>query len=71
MPIREFLCMDCNHNFEALIHAYEEGEFKVKCERCESEQVERQFPVTGGYHMNSGGSSTRPRGAGSRPKKSA
>lgn len=66
-PLRDFLCMDCNYEFEELVAPYED-DTKIGCPRCEGDRVEKMFPVTGGYQMDSGPSSVRPKGAGSRPK---
>lgn len=67
MPIREFQCRDCMHIFETVVDRNSDPDVEVEC-RCGSTKVDRLISVTGGYKMNSGGSSTRPKSAGSRPK---
>lgn len=66
-PIREYICIDCGHEQE---HVVSDGGETPQCCHCESTKMEKLFSITGGYKMNSGGSSTRPKGAGSRPKQS-
>lgn len=67
MPIYEYLCGECGHRFEETT-AYEDSFSAKECPQCESQKTEKLFPVVGGYQMVSGGSSVRPKGAGSRPK---
>lgn len=70
MPIIEFLCRDCGYRFEDIIpQHYDPDHDGNECPHCESKRCEKLFPVTGGYSMNSGPSSVRPKGAGSRPRK--
>jgi len=67
MPLYEYLCRECGHQFEESM-AYEDSFTSKECPHCESQKTEKLFPLTGGYHMVSGGTSTRPKSAGSRPK---
>ncbi len=67
MPLRDYLCLECGHQFEELLNSYDHVD--VNCPHCETTRVERLPPITGGYKMNSGPSSVRPKGAGSRPRK--
>jgi putative FmdB family regulatory protein len=69
MPIREFLCKDCGHVFEEIVRTYEEP--NVMCTHCETYNCEKLVSTFGGYAMNSGPSSVRPKQAGAfRGKKS-
>ncbi len=67
VPIREFICLDCGHEFEALTYSYEKE--PAECPHCETNHTEQLVSAHGGYSMSSGGSSTRPRGAGAFRKK--
>jgi putative FmdB family regulatory protein len=68
MPIYEFICRDCGHEFEE-ISSYDAG--SVTCPHCETNRVEKLMSSPGGYHINgSNGASTRPKAAGSKPRKS-
>jgi len=61
-PLRDFRCTKCEHAFEALAKEYE----AAPCPKCkDSENIERCITAPGGYQMSSGGSSTRPKRAGS------
>jgi putative FmdB family regulatory protein len=41
MPIFEYICKDCQHEFEALIY----GKQKAVCPKCESKKLEPQLSV--------------------------
>ena len=41
MPIFDFICQDCNHEFEALVR----GSTLPTCSRCSSEKLERQLSM--------------------------
>ncbi len=43
MPLYEYACHDCQHNFEALVFAGEEAQ----CPKCQSENLERLLSVPG------------------------
>lgn len=64
MPLREYICRDCSHQFEEFIK-YESDE-PDQCRQCESPKIARLPSAVGGYHINGSNSgSTRPRSAGS------
>lgn len=60
-PIKEFMCMECGFEYEDIVKI---DEPHPSCPHCESQNVEKLVSSHGGYSMSSGGSSTRPRGAG-------
>jgi putative FmdB family regulatory protein len=39
MPIFEYICLDCEHGFEALVY----GEQKAQCPKCQSKKLAPQF----------------------------
>lgn len=41
MPIFEYVCKDCNHQFEALVY----GEQKAACPKCQSNSLAPQLSV--------------------------
>ncbi len=41
MPIFEYTCQECNHEFEALVF----GRDKAKCPKCESKKLSPQLSV--------------------------
>ena len=41
MPLWDFICQDCEHEFEALVR----GETAASCPKCESENLERQMAL--------------------------
>jgi len=41
MPIFEYVCKDCQHEFEALIF----GQQKAECPKCQSKKLEPQLSV--------------------------
>lgn len=41
MPIFEYVCKQCNHEFEALVF----GEQKAECPKCKSKKLEPQLSV--------------------------
>jgi putative FmdB family regulatory protein len=41
MPIFEYLCKECNHEFEALVY----GKDKAECPKCHSQKLEPQLSV--------------------------
>lgn len=55
----DWLCLECGHIQEALV---EPGE-KPEC-RCGSKKTEKLPNACGGYTGDTGGGSTRPKGAG-------
>jgi putative FmdB family regulatory protein len=65
MPIKEYQCLKCEHVWETILGVDEEAK---ECPECGGEP-ERKVASHGGYFMNSGPSSVRPRGAGSFKRK--
>jgi putative FmdB family regulatory protein len=41
MPIFEYICKDCQHQFEALVY----GKEKAACPKCQSKKLEPQLSV--------------------------
>jgi putative FmdB family regulatory protein len=41
MPIFEYACKECNHQFEALVYGHE----KAECPKCRSKKLARQLSV--------------------------
>jgi putative FmdB family regulatory protein len=70
MPIFEYICQDCQHEFEALVF----GRDKARCPKCESKKLSPQLSVfavsakgggTGAAPVSGAcGSCGDPRGAG-------
>ena len=59
MPIYEFVCKDCEHEFETLLKSRDEvGE--VRCPKCQSPRIERLMSVTGAIITNGGGGQAKP-----------
>jgi putative FmdB family regulatory protein len=54
MPIFEYICKDCHHEFEALVF----GKQKAVCPKCESKKLEPQLSVFA--VSTKGGSSSSP-----------
>lgn len=52
MPIFEYICKDCQHEFEALIF----GSQKAECPKCQSKKLDPQLSVFA-VSAKSGGSS--------------
>lgn len=62
MPLFEFQCRKCGHQFEELLTTAEVEGGKVKCPACSSKRVEREFSAfatgsgdTGGGLAGGGG----------------
>lgn len=62
MALNDYTCLKCKLAFEALTIKNSKS---VKCTSCGSKKVKKQFPLIGGYTLNSGPSSVRPRQSGS------
>ena len=41
MPIYEYICKECDHQFEALVY----GKEKAKCPKCQATKLEPQLSV--------------------------
>jgi putative FmdB family regulatory protein len=41
MPIYEYICKECNHQFEALVY----GKEKAECPKCHAKKLEPQLSV--------------------------
>lgn len=54
MPIFEYICKECQHEFEALVF----GTQKAECPKCQSKKLEPQLSVFA-VSAKSGGSSQR------------
>ncbi len=59
MPIFEYICQECQHEFEALVF----GTQKAECPKCQSKKLEPQLSVFA-VSTKSGASSSRPMSAG-------
>jgi putative FmdB family regulatory protein len=59
MPIFEYICRECQNEFEALIF----GQQKAECPKCQSKQLEPQLSVFA-VSTKSGSASPMPRSAG-------
>jgi putative FmdB family regulatory protein len=56
MPIFEYVCKECDHEFEAIV----QGAAKARCPKCESRKLEQQisrFGVSGAKASSAGESS--------------
>jgi putative FmdB family regulatory protein len=40
MPLFDYICVECKHQFEALVKKNDE---KVECPKCKSEKTDRQI----------------------------
>lgn len=68
MALREYLCKDCDYKFD-WIESHPEDKPDL-WQRCHSQNLERQFPIPGGYSIHgSNSASTSPKGHGSRRRK--
>ncbi len=57
MPIYEFTCKKCGHNFEELLTLSEVESGKLKCPACSSKRIDRGLSsfATGAASSSSGG----------------
>jgi putative FmdB family regulatory protein len=53
MPIFEYVCKECDHQFEALVY----GNQKAECPKCQSKKLAQQLSVFAMSAKGSGGSS--------------
>ena len=58
MPIFEYICQDCQHEFETLVF----GRDKAKCPKCQSQKLSPQLSVFA-MSAKSGTSTSAPAGA--------
>jgi putative FmdB family regulatory protein len=63
MPIYVYNCSDCGQSFDELVRKSDDE--PSECKHCKSSAIAKGITAPGGYHMDSGPSSVRPRGAGS------
>ncbi len=59
MPIYEFVCQDCEHEFETLVKNREEVD-SLRCPQCNSPRIKRLMSVTGAIITDGGGASPKP-----------
>ncbi len=52
MPLYDYACRRCNHEFEALVASAEEA---VECPECTSRRIERQMSVPAKPRSDTGG----------------
>lgn len=70
MPMREYLCDYCGHQYDTLVFATDPEDYEYDTCRCGSKA--KILPsLIGGYTGNMGGSSSRPKNSTSMPKKKA
>ncbi len=55
MPIYEFVCQDCEHEFETLLKSRDEVS-GVRCPQCQSPRVKRLMSATAAIITDGGGS---------------
>jgi putative FmdB family regulatory protein len=58
MPIYEYICKECHHQFEALVY----GKEKAECPKCHTKKLETQLSV---FAVSAKGASSSSRSAGS------
>jgi putative FmdB family regulatory protein len=61
MPIFEYVCRECNHRFELLMH----GSAEAACPQCKTAKVDKQFSAFGVGATTSWASSAGPGACGS------
>jgi putative FmdB family regulatory protein len=64
MPIFEYVCEECHHEFEALVF----GRDKAKCPKCESKKLKPQLSVFAVSAKTSNGPSPSPCGSCGDPR---
>ena len=64
MPIYEFTCVKCAHEFEALVPR---PGAKAPCPECGGKQVKKSISRPGGFAMSGGGDTSCPANGGPRP----
>jgi putative FmdB family regulatory protein len=63
VPLYEYECLDCGRRQEVIVRS--DADVPSHCSECGSSRMDRVISAPGGYSMDSGPSSVRPRGAGS------
>jgi len=58
MPIFEYICQECHHEFEALVF----GKDKASCPKCQSKKLEPQLSVFAAVSAKSGAAPSRSAG---------
>jgi len=61
MPIFEYICQECQHEFEALVL----GKDKAECPKCHSQELEPQLSVFSAVAKGSSSSAASPGACGS------
>lgn len=61
MPIFEYVCQECRHEFEALVF----GRDKARCPKCESKKLSPQLSVFAVSAKSGGSSGPKPGACGS------
>jgi putative FmdB family regulatory protein len=59
MPIYEYICKECRHEFEALVY----GKEKAECPKCHATKLEPQLSVFAVSAKGSSSASSAPSGA--------
>jgi putative FmdB family regulatory protein len=62
MPIFEYICQECQHEFETLVFGHDKGRDKAKCPKCQSQKLSPQLSVFAVSAKSSSGASA-PTGA--------
>ena len=65
MPIYEFVCLKCDHEFESLVPR---PGAKSPCPECGSKKVRQAISRPGGFAMKGAGNETCPATGGQRPE---
>lgn len=65
MPIFSYHCRSCGFEWDD-IRPYDPDETTIECPHCETNTGDKVPTIPGGYSMDSGGASTKPRRAASK-----
>lgn len=69
MPLYDYLCNECGHQFEEYVSQLDEAPPAMECPHCEKKLAKRLPSIIGGYHIKgNNAASTRPKGAGSKKR---
>lgn len=67
MPLKDYLCGSCGHEWEEFLLAYDDG--PEACSHCEGTNLTALPSAPGGYKINGTNSaSTTPKASGSKPR---